>query len=95
MRKLWTIAGASGLVLALSAGSCDDKGLGDAPVGKTHEGDRQVWTMPDQFPNIAGLCIGDNGVYATTREAQPAVVVGDPECKPGGALNPTESSGNS
>lgn len=85
-RRSAAALGAVGLVLVLGAGSCDDKGLGDAPVGEQHETPRQVWVNADSFPNISAWCIGPNGIYTTTRDAPPAVVVDDPNCEEGGAL---------
>lgn len=78
------IYGVVGL-LALGTVACsrDDKGLGDAPVGKRQEEHREVIVMPDKFANIAMACDGyGHRVYSTTREA-PVVVVLDPSC-PGG-----------
>lgn len=64
----------------------DERGKGDAPVGDIDEQPRNVWNNVNGFPNIAAFCIGDNGVYTTTREAAPTVIVDDPECAEGGAL---------
>jgi hypothetical protein len=88
--RWWLLGLGVGLVALLVLTSCsafnDDRGIGDAPADQQPDADRKVWPMPDQFANIAGLCIGGNGVYVTTREAAPAVVADDPECAPGGAL---------
>jgi hypothetical protein len=64
----------------------DARGVGDAPVGTTHEAPRQVWANIDKFPNVAAFCIGENGVYTTTREAAPVVIANDPNCAEGGIL---------
>lgn len=78
------------LGLTLGAAACgnynDERGIGDAPVGVNHETKRQVWANIDKFPNVVAFCIGENGVYTTTREAAPVVIVSDPECKEGGIL---------
>jgi hypothetical protein len=77
--------GALGL-LAGCSGFNDARGIGDAPVGQTHEAPRQVWANVDRFPNVSAFCIGANGVYTTTREAAPVVVPDDPNCAEGGIL---------
>jgi hypothetical protein len=69
-----------------SAASCDEKGLGDAPIGEQHEVEREVWVNADQFPNISAFCIGTSGVYTSTREAAPVVIADDSNCLPGGEL---------
>ena len=66
--------------LTLMAGSCDEKGLGDAPVGERYEAPRSVIVMPDGFPNLVVVCDGDTRIYVTTREAPPVVVPDHPEC---------------
>lgn len=86
MRPL-TIAGVVALALA---GGCseynDDRGVGDAPSEQVEDQPVLIWPNADQFPNIAVLCVGGNGVYTTTREAPPAVVPNDPECAEGGVI---------
>lgn len=64
----------------------DDRGKGDAPVGDRDEQPRNIWNNVNDFPNISAFCIGDNGIYTTTRNAAPTVIVSDPECAEGGAL---------
>ena len=64
----------------------DERGVGDAPRGELHEAPRQVWQNLDRFPNISAFCIGENGLYTTTREAPPVVVENDPNCDVGGIL---------
>lgn len=90
MRRVATLA--SALVLVVGLGACsgfnDHRGIGDAPADQQGDQKVNVWPMPDRFANIAAICIGDNGVYVTTREAAPAVVPDDPECKENGALLP-------
>ena len=76
----------SGLVGAACSGFNDDRGIGDAPVDQQPDSARKVWPNADRFPNISAFCIGGNGVYTTTRQAPPAIVVDDPECAEGGAL---------
>lgn len=68
------------LVLLTTAGSCDEKGLGDAPVGQRIEGERDIIVMPDQFANVAVACDGPTRIYVTTREAAPVVVPDHPAC---------------
>jgi hypothetical protein len=72
--------------LLLSASSCDEKGLGDAPIGDQHETEREIWVNADKFPNISAFCIGNSGVYTTTREAAPVIIADDSNCLPGGVL---------
>jgi hypothetical protein len=77
------------LVATAALASCqweDERGVGDAPVGRLHEGPRQVWQNVDQFPNIVAFCIGDNGVYTHTRAAAPIVIANDANCAEGGIL---------
>ena len=71
-RRRWVIGLALTLVLVGGAGSCDDKGLGDAPVGETDEGPRDIIVMPDTFANIAVVCDGPARIYVTTRNAPPS-----------------------
>ena len=66
--------------------SNDSKGLGDAPVGRTHEAPRQIWLSPDNFMNVAAYCIGVDGVYVHTRPAGPVIIANDANCLPGGIL---------
>lgn len=66
--------------LVVGASSCDEKGLGDAPIGKAYEEEREVIVMPDTFPNLVVVCDGPTRVYVTTREAPPAVVADHPAC---------------
>lgn len=74
------------IIMTLTASaSCDEKGLGDAPVGEQHEVERQVWLAPDQFPNISAWCIGKDGIYVSTRPHY-EVVPNDPNCAEGGIL---------
>lgn len=64
----------------------DDRGLGDAPVDQAKDRTIPVWPNGNGYPNIAAFCIGGNGIYTTTREAPPAIVIDDPECDRGGIL---------
>lgn len=81
MKKHHIIAIAAVGMLALGANSCDEKGLGDAPVGNAYEGERDIIVMPDTFPNLAVVCDGPTRVYVTTREAAPVVVADHPACR--------------
>lgn len=81
MKKRFWIAGALvAVVLLTTAGSCDEKGLGDAPVGEQHEEPREVIVMPDEFPNLVVVCDGTTRLYVTTREAPPVAVPDHPAC---------------
>ena len=81
----------AGLTGAACSGFNDDRGIGDAPVDQQPDQARKVWPNGDQFPNVSAFCIGDNGVYTTTRaNSDPVVVVGDPECGENGALLPQD-----
>lgn len=65
----------------------DDRGIGDAPVDQQPDEERKVWPNGNLFPNVSGFCIGGNGVYSTTSNSAPVVVVvDDPECGEGGVL---------
>lgn len=68
---------------ALALTACGEGGK-DAGVEKRAFGDRPVYNMPDQFPNLSAVCIKGNLVIESTRkgDSAPAVVVvsGDPTC---------------
>ncbi len=83
LRRPVLVAAAAVAGLALTAGSCDERGLGDAPVGEQLEGERTVIVMPDRFPNLALVCDGSTAIYVTTREAAPAVVPSSEFCRDG------------
>lgn len=74
------------MVFALTAGSCDNRGQGDAPVGRQHEDDREVWNSPDAVNNVYAYCIGANGAYLNTNHRL-VMVKSDPNCEEGGELN--------
>lgn len=81
-KRRWLIAlGGVAVVLTAGAGSCDRKGLGDAPVGERLEDERTVIVMPDQFPNMAIVCDGPTRIYVTTRDAPPVLVPDHPACE--------------
>lgn len=90
MRKRDLVILAIGAIIIAFTAACggwnDERGRGDAPVGARHDGAVEVWNFPDKFPNIAARCIGEDGVYVTTREAPPVVVANDPNCDEGGIL---------
>jgi hypothetical protein len=70
-----------GIFLLTFAGSCDEKGLGDAPIGEQREAPRDVIVMPDTFPNLVVVCDGPTRIYVTTREAAPIAVHNHPACE--------------
>lgn len=90
MKRFTILALSVFLVVGFTACSAfnDERGKGDAPLQERHEDPRQVWENLDGFPNISAFCIGANGVYTTTREAAPAVILDDPNCTEGGILIP-------
>jgi hypothetical protein len=62
---------------------CSDETLEDLPDDKQdiRQDEMVVWQAPDQFPNVAWRCNGKTGVYLTTRDNNPMVVVpNDPAC---------------
>ena len=79
MRYLRTLA-AIGLGLVLMASSCDEKGLGDAPLGENVEGPRDVLVNIDQFPNVAVMRDGPTRIYTISSD-RPAVVDDHPACE--------------
>lgn len=79
-RRALTVLGVIVVALLVGAGSCDEKGLGDAPVGDAYEAPRTVIVMPDQFANLMVACDGPTRIYVTTREAPPVVVADHPAC---------------
>lgn len=81
MKKLIAIGAGVLLALGLTASSCDQKGLGDAHVGRYDDSPAFVINMPDTFMNVAIKCDPAGfRIYAHTREAAP-VVMKDPSCK--------------
>jgi hypothetical protein len=80
MRRRLFVAAAILALFLTTAGSCDEKGLGDAPIGERLEGDRTIIVMPDTFANIAVVCDGPVRLYVTTREAPPVAVPDHPAC---------------
>lgn len=81
MRRTFVPLAVLAVVLTAGAASCDEKGLGDAPVGERIEEPRTVIVMPDQFPNLAIVCDGTTRLYVTTREAAPVLVEDHPLCQ--------------
>jgi hypothetical protein len=85
-REILALATTASLIAGCGSDYDTERGRGDAPVGKTFEDDRKVWQNVDQYPNISAFCIGNSGVYTTTREASPVIIADDSNCLPGGAL---------
>jgi len=79
--RRWLIGAALALVVLGGAASCDEKGLGDAPIGNQDEAPRDVIVMPDTFANLAVVCDGPARIYVTTRNAPPVVVMDHPACE--------------
>ncbi len=73
---------AAGLVL--TAGSCDPRCLGDAPVGTAYEAPRDIIVMPDQYSNMAVVCDGSTRLYVTTDAVPPVAVPNSDACPTGG-----------
>lgn len=84
--KTRLLVAGTAVFLILGAGSCDEKGLGDADVGRAFEAPRDVIVMPDHFPNLVVACDGPTRIYVTTREAPPAVVADHPACAGAGEI---------
>jgi hypothetical protein len=75
------LAAAIMLVLGLTAGSCSEKGKGDADVGRWDDTPAYVINMPDGFMNVAVKCDPAGfRIYAHTRPAPP-LVIEDASCK--------------
>lgn len=74
----------SGLVIGLSASSCDTHGSSD--YGTVSHGPADVIEFPDGFRNVASKCDGPNRVYSGSSAASDslpasvAVVANDPRC---------------
>lgn len=81
LKKIGLFVAGTLVALTLMAGSCDEKGLGDAPVGEAYEAPRSVIVMPDGFANLVVVCDATTRIYVTTREAPPVVVPDHPECQ--------------
>lgn len=66
---------------ALLAAGCDETGK-DAGVQERHSGDRPVYNMPDQFPNLSAVCIKGHLVIETTGDSRVGmqIVPSDPTC---------------
>lgn len=89
-RVLLVITTVSVLGLTACGNWNDDRGWGDAPADQQSDKPIKVWPAPDGFMNVGAFCIGEDGVYVHTREAQPVVVPSDPNCDPGGFLSDVE-----
>lgn len=78
-RRHGLVAVALGGIFLLAGSSCDEKGLGDAPVGDQFEVPVDVVLMPDEFPNVAVACHPDGfRLFVTTsREVR---VIEDESC---------------
>ena len=81
MRKRIIIAVAMLLTLLGTAASCDEKGLGDAPLGEAREAPRDVIVNLDQFPNVVVMCDGPTRIYTNTRDGYMGVVPDHPACE--------------
>ena len=68
--------------LVLTSCSSDTRGTGDAPVGPYDDSPARIVNFPNNFANVAFKCLGHNGIYSSTREAPPVIIVNDPECPP-------------
>lgn len=81
-RRLIAAGAVATVLLAGCSGYNADRGKGDAPVANKKGDDSPAYVVnfPDDFANVAHKCLGKNGIYTTTREAAPVVVVNDPEC---------------
>lgn len=82
-RRLLTAVSLTALLTAMVACSGHEtrRGRGDAPIGGVNGKPADIVEFPDQFANIAMKCLDVNGIYVTTREAAPVVVVNDPLCQ--------------
>lgn len=76
LRRALTIGAALTALLVLTAGSCESRGTGDAPVDTRlmDETAPYIINMPDQFMNLALKCVGDDLIVAHTREAPPLYI---------------------
>lgn len=85
MRRLLGVLGALAAVVLLTAGACEDRGTGDAPVDRSLVDDQAPYivNMPDGFMNLALKCLGDDLIVAHTRQASPLVVADSELCGPG------------
>ena len=85
MRRLLAVLGVVGAVVLLTAGACEDRGTGDAPVDRSLIDDQApfIVNMPDGFMNLALKCLGDDLIVAHTRQASPTIVVDSELCGPG------------
>lgn len=74
---------ALGLVVSGCEGFKEQRGRGDAPVGRGDDSPAEVLQMPDLFPNVAHKCDGHgNRVYVTqTKDTNALVIVpNQPSC---------------
>lgn len=78
---------AAGLVLSLSAGSCQRRGTRDAPIDADLQDNQApfIVNMPDGYMNLALKCVGPDLIVAHTRAAAPVVVAGSENCAEGRA----------
>ena len=84
MRRVLVVLGVLGAVVVLTAGACEDRGTGDAPVDRSLVDDQApfIVNMPDGFMNLALKCLGDDLIVAHTRQAAPAIVADSELCGP-------------
>lgn len=83
-------AAIGGLALATTAAGCgwndsrnEERGRGDAPVGRIVDEPVDVIQMPDRFSNVAHSCDGHgHRVFVTTKSDQSRfmAVIDDPSC---------------
>lgn len=82
-RKL--IAPITALVFLAACGANDERGRGDAPVGRFDDTPADVINMPDDYPNVATKCDPyqpGKRIYVVTHnktDVQP-LIVDDPAC---------------
>lgn len=77
--------GIAASVVALSAAvGCsswnEQRGVGDAPVGKHDDTAAETINFSDRFLNVQTKCNHGHRIYSHTREGAPVVVPNDPTC---------------
>lgn len=80
-KKLLIVAAMAVALVGCSQGEYGrTHGIRDAPVGNQDDTAAFIINFPDQFENVAFKCHGVDGIYTTTRQAPPVVIVNDPAC---------------
>lgn len=75
------VAVAAAVTVGLAGcGAQASRGIQDSGIKSTDNSKAAITNFPDGYANVAFKCIGKDGVYVTTRDAAPQVVLNDSNC---------------